>query len=238
MRLAILVAALLQVAAGPQPAAAQPAAAAPLGVDEVLLEVGVVGRAQSPADHVVMSVGYHASGATADEARRAAATVEASLLAVAREFGAVRHEDYIFGVAPAGGTLNVQEMTITSRNASPTTLFRASGTLPLRLDGVGRFAELRRGLEGAGGSYVTGPINLLRDDREARRLARNDALARAREEADQFAAAQGLRVARLLRFSEAPGGATTPTMPPTGRSPSGQVETRLSAQVGFALAPR
>ena len=72
-----------------------------------------------------------------------------------------------------------------------------------------------------------------------------DALAKARAEAEQFARTQNMRVARLLRFSEAgddgealrymmermTGGAGT-----IGAAP--QVETTLSVEVAFALAPQ
>ena len=248
MRLAGLIGALAQAAIwidGAAPSHAQTTATAPLAANEVLFEVNVVGKARTPADFAIANVNYRASGNSPDSARRNAEDLERRLLDGARQFGAERQESANpFGIVPFANEITIiQGGSEEGVSVRPDTPFWGFGGFTLRLGGTGRFQDLRRAMETAGALNVNGPINVLVDDQEARRRARNDALQRARAEAEQFASAQGMRVVRMLRFSESSDNSAAmmqSMMRIAGSSAASgsDVETLVSAQVAFALAAR
>jgi uncharacterized protein YggE len=95
---------------------------------------------------------------------------------------------------------------------------------------------------------VPPPDYELADDRAARRAAKADALAKAKEEADAYAAMLGMRVSRLLRVGER--GAADMTDPSEilayvkaaraggGVTDERKVETTVRLAVDYALVPR
>jgi uncharacterized protein YggE len=245
MRLVIGLALALGAAA--VPAAAQSPDAPMLAPNEILFEITVLGRAQTPSDNVVVNLNFVATGPSAPAARAAAEALCNRLRAVAREFGAEQVPMTLEGFGRVGFvgdpiTTYGAEAEGGARPAAAT--FFGNGAMRLRLRDPQRFGELRAALEQAGAINIVGPVALLTDETEARRAARLDALSKARTEAEQFARAQNLRVARMVRFSEATDlqaeamRMMMSQMGGRGPAPAGQVETSVNVQVGFVLAPR
>ncbi|HMG46124.1 MAG TPA: SIMPL domain-containing protein [Allosphingosinicella sp.] len=245
MRLVVVAAALALVLPALAGAAQQPVTAA-LAPAEVLFEVRAVGSDSRPTDRVLMSLNYFASGATPAEARAAAVALCERLRVIARDFGAEQVRIDANGALAAGfsgepGIVSGAGAEAENGRAGP---YVGNGMMQLRLADARRFAELRAALEQAGAINITGPVNALSDDTEARRAARSNAMAKARAEAEQFAQSQNLRVARLVRVSDAStiqDEAMRMMMSQMGgrsAAPAGQVETSVTLEVGFVLAPR
>jgi len=228
--------------------APRPVAAASLATGEILFELEVTGKALSPPDQTLLMVNFSTSGETAASARTAGQATRQRLVEIARGFDA----QSISGSNPSGmpfgafgfSSDELMVMPIGSGEDDNRLArgYSAMGGTRFRLGNARRIGELRDALQQAGALTITGPIFILDDDTEARRRARDDALARAREEADRFASSQHMRVARLVSFSESSADATSfqnLLSQWTGQSPasSPQVETRLTARVAFALVP-
>jgi uncharacterized protein len=121
-----------------------------------------------------------------------------------------------------------------------------SSTVEIRLRNPARFAELQRGLEAAGATDVPDPMYSLTDDTSARRAAKAQAIASAREEADAYARTLGMRVSRVVRVSERASSYVydAETMQEMFRAVTGsasandsEVETVVRIAVDYALAP-
>ena len=246
MRLVIAALAAQALALAGQPADAQSVGTAPLAANEVLFEVGVVGTARSQADTIFVNLMFSAGGRTSLEARSAAEALCERLVEIGRRFGAERAEGAGMPFGELGFVSEPPPPPDGEAGAGEAGADRrwGHGSLRLRLRDASRFAEMRAALEEAGALNIVGPIYQLADDSAARRRARADAMSRAREEADQFARSQDMRVARLLRFSEASDNqaeAMRTFMAQFGGGIAGgtsEVETRLPVQVAFALAPQ
>ncbi|MFN3514748.1 MAG: SIMPL domain-containing protein [Phenylobacterium sp.] len=118
-----------------------------------------------------------------------------------------------------------------------------------RLDGLGRIIDT---LVGAGANQVDGPNFSVEDHDAALDEARTQAMRRARERAELYAGAAGLRVNRIVAISEQGGyypvvqevmvtaqrfGAGAPPPPPSPVQP-GEVALGVNLTVQFELAPR
>jgi uncharacterized protein YggE len=239
---AALALALPAMAGAPQ----QPVAAA-LAPGEVLFEVRAHGSDSRSADRVLMSLNYFASGATPAEARAAAVALCERLRVIARGFSAEQVRIDANGALAAG--FSDEPGIVSGAGAEAVENGRVgpyigNGMMQLRLADARRFGALRAALEQAGAINITGPVNSLSDDTEAHRAARLNAMARARAEAEQFAQSQSLRVARLVRVSDASSvqeeamRLMVNQMGGRGAAPAGQVETSVTLEVGFVLAPR
>jgi uncharacterized protein YggE len=220
--------------------------AAPVAAGEVLFETIATGTALSAPDRSLANLSFSAAGNSAAAARAAGQALRQRLIEIARGFGAQPESGSNGNVAfPPGGGEEMMVMPVNSADDDNRLAggFAAMGAIRLRLGSPGRLDELRSALEQAGALTVTGPIHILDDDSQARRRARDDALARAGEVADQFAGAHGLRVGRLISFSEISDDAVS--LQALMNRWSGQtaperaeVETSLSARVAFALVPQ
>lgn len=233
--------------ANPQ-VAAQPASAAALAANEVLFEVNVVGRAQTPADSALVTLTFSATGRTSEQARSAAEAMCQRLAEIARRFGAERTEvgrgpSAVGFISEPPPTVEEPVSFIGNEMVVQDNQRWGHGMLRLRLADPRRLAELRTALEGAGALNINSVYSIA-DDIGPRRDARSHAMTLARAEANQFAQAQGMRVARLLRFTEATdreGEMMRVFMSQFGGRGTGatsQVETAVAAQVSFALAPQ
>lgn len=249
MRLVIATALLFAATQGV--AAGQPIQPQALASGEVLLEIDAVGKVRVPADRITLSVLYEGQGSSLGEARRAAEQTKLRLIEAAKAVG-VLPED----IKPDPPTTRIgfvgNEAIDPSESGwtvyAPKNAPKSFGDqLEVLLRDVAQLEKVRRALEGAGATNVRGPNFVLVDDTRARRLAKADALRRAREEAEAYANASNMRVARVIRISER---ATSDTvrmsaiqdfMQLLGASPSGQdsaVEVRAVVGVDFALAPK
>lgn len=198
----IRVAAALAAAALATSAQAQDVAIA-LAPGEVLLKVEAEGEHLARPDLVTIRAGVVTTGRTAREALSANAELANRLLAAVRGAG-------------------VQPRDIQTRNLSVTPQFArdpserddnmeavrtitgylARNTLDLRLRDLGKASEIVNALFEAGANEVAGPKFSLSDPAPALRAARRAAIADARLQAETYAEALGMKVARILRVSE------------------------------------
>jgi uncharacterized protein YggE len=235
VRLVVLLAALL----APVAAAAQPAIT--LAPNEALVSVEAEGRFASRPDVMTISAGTVTTGATAAEAVAANAALAQRLVAAVRAAGIEPRDVRTahFRVEPRfeGGRRNADESEQPPRIVG----YVVTNNLSVRLRDLSGAEALIARLFEAGANSVGGPAFSLADDREARRAAERRAIE------ENYAAAVGRRVGRLLRISDrrvwteaSNEGAIIVSgsrIPPTPIEP-GEIETRAIVYVDFALVPR
>jgi uncharacterized protein YggE len=241
MRLAGLAAALafaaLSVAAGAQDIAIG------LAPGEVLLEVNAEGEHLSRPDLMEITAGVVTTGRTAKEALAANSTQANRLLAAVRQNGIAPRDVQTseLSVTPQFARDDTDDETRVRR----ITGYLARNQLRLRLRELGRAPDVVNALFEAGANEVQGPSFDLSDPAPSLRAARRAAVAEARAEADTYAEALGMRVARVLRVSErGPSrreeGYITVTGSRVRSTPlePGEISTAIEVWIDYALVPR
>jgi hypothetical protein len=245
VRLAGLAAALA-LAAIPAGAAAQdvPIALAP---GEVLLKVEAEGEHLSRPDMMHVAAGVVTTGRTAKEALAANSALANRLLAAVRANG-IEPRDV------QTSQLTVAPQFARDRGAGEEdengvrriTGYLARNRVNLRLRDLTKAPDVVDALFESGANAVIGPSFSLSDPKPALRAARRAAVAEARAEADTYADALGMRIARVLRVSERQSFdseegdyivVTGSRIPPTPLEP-GEVGTRVQIWIDYAMVPR
>lgn len=225
------------------PLVAQPAIA--LGPGEALLSVQADGFARTRPDMMAINAGTVTTGTTAAEAVAANAALAQRLIAAVRGLGIEPRDIRTTSFSVNSQFEGDRERPSADGRPPRITGYVVNNTVHVRLRELGNAERLIARLFEAGANSVRGPFFGLNDDRAARRAAERDAIAQARAEAENYAAAAGRRVGRLLRISERrtwtdnDGEAIVVTgsrMPATPIEP-GEIETRVTVFVDFALAP-
>jgi uncharacterized protein YggE len=187
-----------------------PATLPPLAPGEVLLEVSALGVSRTPATSAVLTLRINSTASTREEARRNAAAAAARVVTAARAAGVAAAdieqapvtEDSlgmdVYNTAltldPEGNVVDELPPSFTATSAVTVVLRNPAGAAPL--------ASRLRAIEGV---QLDSIHYRLDDDRAARRTARGDAIRNARADAEAYAAAMGMRIARLLRVTERTG---------------------------------
>jgi uncharacterized protein YggE len=242
VRLAGLIAAAA-LAAAPAAAGAQTVPIT-LNPGEVLLNVQAEGVSLAKPNVMTITAGVVTTGRTAREALGANNAKAQTLLATVRAQG-VEARDVKTSV------LSVEPRTDEDRaqreNREPRiTGYVATNQIELRLRDLNRAAEIIDALFQAGANTVNGPRFSLADPAPAQREARRAAVAAAREEADTYAAALGMRVARILRVSErgdfnVEGDEEIMLLGSRVRQPNlaaGELSTKIRVWIDYAMVPR
>lgn len=255
MRLAklILAAAAAAVPGAPAAAAAQASllATPPMAAGEVLLEVDAVGTSVAAADRARLQLSFTSRAPTSQASRAAVEALVRQATDAARGAGVVPADilpprasgpaiGFVGNEAPEAYELLAQAAQIGER------VHVATRRLDILVSNPARAQQVRDALERAGVENVSGPLYELSDERAARRDARARAIADARSRAEDFAAATGLRVSRIVRISERlpsdfGGWAVLAAMveqSPHSRSETTSVQTQVHVSVDFALAPQ
>ena len=244
MRLVAATAAILVAAA---PAAAQPVMT--LAPGEALISVEAEGRATSRPDVMTISAGTVTTGATAGEAVAANAALAQRLIQAVRQSGIEARDVRTtnFQVEPRFEGRSAPDGMGPSGRPPRIVGYVVQNVVEIRLRDLTGAENLIGRLFEAGANSVRGPVFSLSDDRSARRAAERNAVEEARAEADNYAAAVGRRVGRLLRISDRRAwtdpqsdGAIMVTGSRIPRTPieAGEIETRAVVHVEFALAPQ
>lgn len=233
-------------------AAASPVAAqvamAPLSPGETLLEVSAQGRTYATPDRATIRGGVTTMDADARAATEANARTMAAVIDALKRAGVD---------AADVRTDRVSLSPVINRNpgdqsAARITGYRAANSVTVTLRALDKASDVVTSLFAAGANDVSGPFFTVENDAPARDAARKDAVQRARAEAESYAAAFGMRVARVLRISEraaamgyagnivASGSripAPAPPAPPGVPVAIGQMEILANLWVDFALTP-
>jgi uncharacterized protein len=210
---------------------------------ETLLQVDAVGKHPSRPDMMRFEAGIVSTGRTAREATEANAALAQRLVETLRAAGVEARD---VRTTTLRLTPRLERRRDDVEEVEPRILgYVARNALDVRVRDIRRGSAILDSLIAAGANEVNGPIFELGDDRAAIRSARTNAVAAAREEADAYAAALGMRVARVLRLGERNVGAsdegfitvTGSRLQGTPIEP-GEIETQARVWIDYALAPR
>ena len=190
---------LLAVAATSAPA--QPVTT--LAPGETLLSVEAEGEALSRPDMMVISAGAVTAAATSGDALRENAALVARMVDVVRRAGIEPRDVRTSGLRVEPRMQADEQGRAAAAGRAPRILgYVVENRLEVRFRDLGRASEIMEALFASGANSVSGPRFSLQDPAPARRTAERDAAAQARLEADNYAAAFGKRVSRILRISE------------------------------------
>ena len=243
MRLAGLIAAALAAGLAVATPAAEPSPTAPiLAPGEALLKVEAQGRQASAPDIMSLTAGTVTTGRTAREAVSANNRLSDKLLAAVRALG-VEARDVRTSALEVEPQMDEERADREGREPRITG-YVAKNSLELRLRDLSRAGEAVDALFAAGANSVEGPRFSLSDPRPAQRVARRAAIAAAREQAETYAEALGMRIARVLQLAErgeveAYGNSgLIRAVGPSTSVVSGELETRVTVLIEYAMVPR
>lgn len=251
----------------PQGAAASPVTTQPLAANEVLVELSATGEAVSRADLATLTYSFMSRGATKADARRAHDERVARLREAGRAAGAeIEVADPVsLGPTPdysmtmdtldmaddaVEAAADAVEAAVDEAAAEAGTTEAMQGTVTFRVREIARVEALNQALanDGAEEGIVPEIAYTVSDDSAARRQARADAIAAARADAEAYAAAMNMRVARIVRVSERSGmdlmslmfsnPAWAQQIEQMGQPQGPDISVRVVVGVDFALAPR
>ena len=246
MRLAGLIsaAAAALALAAPAPAGAQNVAV-DLRPGEVLLNVQAAGTSETRPDMMTVTAGVVTTGESAGAALEANSQLAERMIEAVRRHGV---EPRDIRTTDLSVTPHFEELSSEAEESGrvPRILgYVASNKVELRLRDLDSAPMLIDSLFSAGANSVEGPRFALTDPGPEERKARHAAVAAARLEADTYAEALGMRVARVLRVSERGEFDTgdeyiVVTGSRIRRTPiePGELTTRISVWIDYALVPR
>lgn len=240
--LAVTVAALSSAV----PLAAQNTAQSEVQPGETLLSVQAQGRARYVPDMATLNVGVVSTGTTAREATDANARNLAAVITALRNAGV------------EGRYIRTQQISVQPRFArsSPAdyqgqaeiTGYVVNNSVAVTITKLDTAPEVITAAFGAGANSVNGPTLASRDPQVGASAARAEAVANAQKEAEEYAAALGLRIVRVLRVVDSPdqsGGSNEVFVSahrivaaaPTPVS-AGEMTRTVTIWADFALAPK
>jgi uncharacterized protein len=252
---------------GASATAQAPVSTQPLAPGEVLLELNASGTVTTRADMAVMTVRAMGQGATNADARRAVAAEVARLTAIARGAGVAAADINVtetmitpsyempdispppFDGAEANSIAIEAANSMAFEDAMPPRPRQASAQALIAIRGrdMAALAPMLRAMEEGLAIVDSRPAYSLLDADGPRREARNRALARARADAESYAAALGMRVARVVRVTERLGFDFVSMMMneramrrqlEASDNQGPDIDTSVTIGVDFALAPR
>ncbi|RXZ34586.1 DUF541 domain-containing protein [Sphingomonas desiccabilis] len=239
-----LLALALSAAAGIQPSAAQPQGpAAVLQPGETLLEVQSLGERSGVPDRASFTVAVDTPGATPAAALEANAAASARLAAAARAAG-------VEAAALRTSNLSVRPRYRQDRDgdeAGEVIGYRANSRFSLQKLSLPVAEKAVAALVEAGATEVEGPDFAFADDAPLVRASRADAIRKAQQQAEDYAAALNMRVVRVLRVSErASSGGESEIIVTGARQRAGLLPVLAPGEqaittriwIDFALAPR
>ncbi|MFL6857166.1 MAG: SIMPL domain-containing protein [Allosphingosinicella sp.] len=244
LRVAAAAAALLLGGAEAAADPGTPLASPSLMPGEVLLQVEATGETKSRPDVMAIRAGTVTSGRTANEALKANSALSSRLI------------DAIFALGLEARDVKTSELSVDPvmdesaaerQNREPRiTGYVAKNRLDITLRDLGRASDVMDALFQAGANSVTGPNFSLSDKKPAMRLARAAAVAEARLQADTYADALGMRIARVIRVSERSGFddennegiVITGSRIPRTKIEPGELTTKVTVWIDYALLPR
>jgi uncharacterized protein YggE len=174
-------------------ASCQPAAPDPRGVDhdETLLTVSATGRSETRPDEASFSVGVNSLGGSAAEASRMNNDKMAKVSAALARFG-IKADD-----------IQTQNLTLSRIDyGKDRGRFQASNVVNVRMRAMARVGEAIAATTDAGANLLSGPILRVSDRETASRSAYALAYKAARQRAEAYAGAAGLKISRILAIRD------------------------------------
>lgn len=215
IRLALIAGTAL-VAASTLPAAAQVAVAPAILPDGTLLDINAEGSSTRVPDLAVVQAGVMTQAATAGEAMQQNGARMAAVLAALRRAGIAERD-----IQTSSISLSPQYRY--AENQPPIlTGYQASNQVTVRFRDIARTGTVIDTLVKEGANNLSGPTLMVDKPEAALNEARTAAIAKARERAELYARAAGLRVERILSISES--GPVIPVPMPMQMLARGRVE--------------
>ena len=217
---------------------------------EVLLQLSARGSVHSPADLITINIPISASGDTAIAAR---AADQATLDRVKHALVAKGIDPNAITLAPMNATRigfigNEGDYPAAASPEGPGAALNrktAQAMLQVKLSDPARVQIVRDVLDSENQAMAGAPTFSLKDDRIAHRAAIADAIARARSDAEAYAAALGLHVVGIIRVSnqdqatqDAESYADMMRQMMGQGEGSNDVVTQARVSIDFRLAPR
>ena len=242
-----LTSALALAAAAAQPAAAQVSMTPTIEAGHALLTVSANGRTSRKPDIAVFTAGVSSSGKTAGEAMAANSSDMAKVVAALKRAGIAERD-----IQTSNLSLNPVYADMSRQSADPLEQqvpriigYQANNTVTVKHRKLAQFGNVIDTLVSAGANQVNGPNFMVDEADAALDDARIAAVKKARERADLYARATGMKVVRLVAISET--GGYSPPMPmyrmaaqssDTAASIApGEVSLQMNVTVQFELAP-
>lgn len=255
----ILMAAML-AATITAPAIAQPAMPV-VAPGNTLLTVSAEGRVLRKPDLAVFTAGVNTQEQTAAAALTNNARIMERVIAALRRSGIAEPDIQTsnISVQPVYSDPDREAMAAEARGepfAPPSAAdvprivgYRASNMVVVRQRNLRDFGRVIDALAGAGANEIAGPVFQLQDDRAPLDEARINAVTKAKDRADLYARATGLRVVRIAAIYEAQefgavqsaafeAGIAMDTMSVSTPVQPGELEVKATVAVLYELAPR
>ena len=208
-------------------AACQPVAPDPRGVerDETLLSVNASGRADTRPDEARLQLGVQSNAGSAAEASRANRDKMARVTAALAKLG-VKPDD-----------IQTRNLTLQRIDYGPERgRFRADNLVEVKLRAMDKVGEAVAVATEAGANLLGGPDLRISDREASSRSAYAAAYRAARQRAEAYAAAAGLKIARVLTIQDA-GEYGVPTPHARTGNASGMMTEQAAAPVAPPSAP-
>jgi hypothetical protein len=213
--------ALTLLAAAASPALAQPApapAVTPLGPNSAVLSLTAEGRSTRTPDLAMFTAGVVTQGRTAAEALTENSRQMAAVVAALRRAGVAERDIQTASISLNPRYTNPErEAMIRAREtrdpyvpppepSAPRIVgYDARNYVQVRVRRVGEMGRVIDALAAAGANEINGPHFTVDEPRAALDEARTAAVAEARQRAELYARAAGMRVSRILSVTEAGG---------------------------------
>jgi uncharacterized protein YggE len=196
------------------------------------------GSANAQPDQATVTVGVQAIKPTAAEALAEANRQTEAMLAKLDELGIPRQNVQTAGIS----LYPVQRTPEQPGGEAQIGGYRASNQVTVRLTDLARVGPVLDGVVAAGANQISGVRFGLQDDSALRGRAMQQAVQKARPQADAIAAGLGLKAGDILEVREEPTvGAPPAPQAAEGRGgvpvEPGQLTARVRVQVTFALTP-
>lgn len=193
------------------PLAAQPVQPVPVPIEGTMLTVQARGDAQREPDIARISAGVVTEGQTAGEAMSQNRERMERVIAAIRRAGVERKD-----IQTSNLSLNPQYRY--QENQPPRiTGYQVQNMVSVKMRDIAEAGKVLDALVSVGANQIQGPNFDIEDRETALDTARRDAMQKARARADLYAAASGMRVARIVAISEG-GGFQPPRPMPVMRS--------------------
>lgn len=239
---------VLAAIAAAQPAAAQQTPVVAAG--NTLLTINAEGRTSRQPDIAMFNAGVSSSGKTAGEAMSANSADMAKVIAALRRAGIAERDIQTsnLNLNPVYADMSRQPAADPLEQQVPRIIgYQANNSVTVKHRDLKNFGKVIDTLIAAGANQVNGPNFMIDQQDAALDDARVAAVRKARERADLYARAAGMKVVRLVSISES--GGYSPPMPmyrivATAQSADaaapiapGEVALQMNVTVQYELAP-
>ncbi|MDE2596651.1 MAG: SIMPL domain-containing protein [Sphingomonadales bacterium] len=178
-----------------------------------VLTVSAEGRTARKPDLALFTAGVTTSGRTAGEALAANSAQMAKVIAALKRAGIADRDVQTSNLSlnPVYADMSRQPVSPLEQQVPQVIGYQVTNQVSVRQRDLEQFGKVIDTLVASGANQVNGPSFQVDDTEAALDDARNDAMKRARERANLYARAAGLKVLRILTIAEA--GGYAPPMP-------------------------